>query len=199
MISCGPIDRDQDGAGVDEATDGDAGAAGGDGDTEVYAPGLSANRTFLYKEEGEGGTQEGRSVIAGRMDDGGDYSGGSSSLSSSGGGSSSLSASGGGAKKPSQRAEISPDKSSTSNSNSKKGAKGTAKAAEAAAPGGGGGPWPWSRGKGNGGTDGGGLEAQGRGGGTKDGTRRQGGGSTKGKGKSVAVVLREDGMPVGRR
>ena len=63
--------------GADDTADGDTAAAvaGGDGDTEVYAPRLSGNRTFLYKEED--GTEEGTSgssVIAGSMNNGGDNS-----------------------------------------------------------------------------------------------------------------------------
>ncbi|CAB1113920.1 unnamed protein product [Ectocarpus sp. CCAP 1310/34] len=49
-------------AGGNEDTAAAAAAADGEG-VEVYAPGLSANRTFLYKEGEEGG-----SVMAGRMD-----------------------------------------------------------------------------------------------------------------------------------
>ncbi|CAM9682943.1 unnamed protein product [Ectocarpus sp. 6 AP-2014] len=53
-------------AGGSEDTAAAAAAATADGEgVEVYAPGLSANRTFLYKEDEEGG-----GVMAGRMDGG---------------------------------------------------------------------------------------------------------------------------------
>lgn len=191
MAWCGLID--QDGVGVDEAADGDAAPAGGDGDAEVYAPGLSADRTFLYKEEGDGTSEEGNIgssvVAAGSTDNGGDGTAATTTTTTS------LSSSGGDAKKQPQKAAVSEGKSGNG------GATGTrAKAAAAAAAGGG--PWPWSRGEGSGDTDGEGVDARGRGAGgkDKDSTRRQGGrgGSTKGKRKGGPVVLREDGMPVCR-